>query len=91
MSSLDLIQNLLRSKTFFGVVVLIVGMVFKGVDPNALTDEIYKTLLLLTDSIGALMILWGRITAKGPMVDIKPADQPIRLYSPPAPKGGPVG
>ena len=91
MSSLDLIQNLLRSKTFFGVVVLIVGMVFKGVDPNALTDQIYSTLLLITDAFGAVMILWGRITAKGPMVDIKPADQPIKLYSPSPPKGGAVG
>lgn len=87
MSSLALIQNLLRSKTFFGLVVLVVGMVFKGVDPNALTDEIYKTLLLLTDGVGAVLVLWGRMTAKEPLIDIKPAPAPapLGLVKPKAP------
>jgi len=82
MTSLALIQNLLRSKTFFGLVVIVVGMVFKGVDPNALTDQLYSTLLQLTDAIGAVFVLWGRMTAKEPLIDIKPApDAP--LISPP--------
>ncbi len=73
MGSLALIQNLLRSKTFFGLVVIVVGMVFKGVDPNALTNELYSTALTLTDAIGAVLVLWGRMTAKEPLIDIKPA------------------
>jgi len=75
MTSVALIQNLLRSKTFFGLVVIVVGMVFKGVDPNVLTDSIYATALQLTDAVGAVLVLWGRMTAKEPLIDIKPAPE----------------
>lgn len=84
MGSFALIQNLLRSKTFFGLVVIVVGMVFKGVDPNVLTDQLYATALQLTDAVGAVLVLWGRMTAKEPLIDIKPAPET-------APKLPPIG
>lgn len=80
--TLDLIRQYASSKTVFGLFVIVAGMFFKDQDPSALTDSVMKAVLLATDTIGAVLVLWGRMTAKGPMVQVVPKPSPTPAPTP---------
>lgn len=63
---------LLNSKTIWGLMILILNMFMKENQINdEISAELYAALTAVADSIGALLVLWGRITAKGPLFRLR--------------------
>ncbi len=64
------LSNALGSKTIWGLIILIVNMFLKETPiSEEIGQELEQALLAAVDAIGALVVLWGRITAKGPLFD----------------------
>lgn len=70
MNTLDTVKELLKSKTIWGVILLVLnGTLFKN---NPLTEQFGDQVNAAIDSVmvtvGAVLAVWGRLTAKAPMV-----------------------
>lgn len=70
MNTMDTIKELLKSKTIWGVILLVLnGTLFKD---NPLTDQFGDQVNGAIDSIlttvGAVLAVWGRLTAKAPLI-----------------------
>jgi hypothetical protein len=69
-------KDLLLSRSFWGVVLAVVGMLLKSfgyafkLDDPDLVDQIMAVVAILLQVAGPLLALWGTITRKGPITSI---------------------
>lgn len=70
MNTLDMLRQMIGSKTVWGVLILVLNLlVFKDAPlSDAVGQEIADTLTGVITAFGAVIALWGRLTAKGPLI-----------------------
>lgn len=69
-STVDILKQMAASKTVWGVLILIFNMFLKDSPlDEALGEQIAHAITQFLDAIGAVVALWGRLTAKGPIVN----------------------
>lgn len=63
------VMELLKSKTIWGLIILLFNMVLKGAPiTDVISEELHAAVTAIADGVGAMIIVWGRITAKGPLL-----------------------
>lgn len=69
-NTLDILKNLAGSKTVIGVLILLVNNLFLKDAPidEAIGDQVHTLLTQALDLIGGVVAVWGRLTAKGPLI-----------------------
>lgn len=74
-NTLDILRQLAGSKTIIGVVILLVNNLLLKESPIAETmgDELAGFFNQALDVIGSALAIWGRLTAKGPLIQNKPS------------------
>lgn len=69
-NTLDILRQLAGSKTIIGVVILLANNLFFKEAPiaEAMGDELAAFFTQALDVIGSALAIWGRLTAKGPLI-----------------------
>lgn len=73
MNTLETVKELLKSKTIWGVILLLVNnTILKEAPLDAqFGEQATSAITGLLDAIGAVLAVWGRLTAKGPLIERK--------------------
>lgn len=88
MNTLNLLKELFGSKTVWGVIILLLNNTVLKETPldSVMGDEAFALMQGVLNLIGGLVAFWGRITAKGPMVQGATPATAAAIPPAPAPK-----
>lgn len=98
-NTIEVVRKLLGSKTVAGGILLVVGLFIKdNPDIEVLVQGWLDVAVAALGVVGSALLLWGRATAKGPIIGpasfydpyMKAAEELLVKPNQPPPPGGPV-